>query len=268
MLRSGRKVKTLLKVLIASTLVGAPFARAQIDHFPPPVRVQQLMGLKVEDTDGQKIGSIRNLILDARTGELKYAVIGSGGFLGVRSVLRLAPTQIMSAATTKRQTLAINSTMDEWRNAPVFRPSQIALLSQPYNARKIAYSFAASRSLSQTGAGKRINAQPELLKFASDFMGQRVVNSKQERIGEVLDLLVSFGPPHPAFAIISTGKFLRNGHHYVIPLNALAQGNGKKLLADVDNSALETAPPFTEEIWNAPSLSATPAIYRYSKIGE
>ena len=268
MLRSRGKVKTPLILLIASAMVGAPLVRAQTDHFPPPLRAGQLMGLKVEDTDGKKIGSIRNFILDARTGELKYAVIASGGFLGVRSALRLAPVQIMSAATTKRQTLAINTTMDEWFNTPVFKPSQLAWLSQPGRAREIASSFAASRSLSQTGAWKQTNAHPHMLKFASDFIGQHVVNPQQQRIGEVLDLLVSFGPPHPAFAIISAGKFFRDGHHYVIPLRALKSDNSRKLFAYVDSNALETAPPFTDEVWNALSPGGSSAIYRYSKIGE
>lgn len=268
MLRSCRKVKTLFIVLIASTMFGAPFCRAQTDHFPPPVRAGQLLGLKVEDTDGQKIGSIRNLILDARTGELKYAVIASGGFLGVQSTLRLAPSQIMSAATTKRQTVAINATKNEWLNAPLFRPSQLVSLSESYRDRQIANSFSASRSLSRTGAEKQTNMQPAMLRFASDFMGQHVVNTKQQRIGEVLDLLVSFGPPHPAFAIISTGKFFRDGHHYVVPLSALAQDNRKRMLVNVDTSALETAPPFSNQVWNSPSLGGSSAIFRYSRIGE
>lgn len=268
MLRSRSKVKTLWIMLIVSTMVGAPHVRAQTDHSPPAVRAAQLMGLKVEDTDGQRIGSIRNLILDARTGELKYAVIASGGFLGVRSTLRLAPTQIMSAATTKRQTLAINSTMNEWLDAPVFKPSELASFAEPHRTREIANSFAASRSLSRTGAGKQTNTQPVTLKFASDYIGQRVVNPKQQRVGEVLDLLISFGPPHPAFAIISTGKFFQDGHHYVIPLSALTQDNRKRLLTSVDTSALETAAPFTEQVWNSPIPGGSSVVYRYSKIGE
>lgn len=268
MLTSRGKVKTLLIVLIVSTMAGMPFVRAQADHFPPPVRAGQLLGLKVEDTDGQKIGSIRNLILDARTGELKYAVIASGGFLGVQSTLRLAPSQIMSAATTKRQTVAINTTKDEWLGAPVFKPSQLASLSEPHRTRQIANSFSASRSLSQTGAKKPANTQPVTLKFASDFIGQHVVNPQQQRIGEVLDLLVNFGPPHPAFVIVSTGRFFRGGYRVLIPLSALRQNNRKTLLASVDSSSLETAPPFTEEIWNTPGADGSSAIYRYSKIGE
>lgn len=268
MLSSCREMKTLL-MLIALSMIGAPFVRAQAGHFSPPLRAEQLMGLKVEDTDGQRIGSVRNLILDARTGGLKYAVIASGGFLGVRSTLRLAPAQIISAATTKRQTLAINATMHEWLNAPAFKSSQLASLSEPDQAREIASFFAASRSLSQTSSDEQTNTQPQTLKFASDFIGQRVVNPKQQRIGEVLDLLISFGRPHPAFAIISTGKFFREGHHYyVIPLSALTKDNPRKLRANVDSSALETAPPFTEQVWNMPNLSDSLAIYRYSRIGE
>ena len=284
MLNCPNGMKALFPLLIALMMVCAPLVRGQTNEFSPPLRAQQLMGLKVEDTDGRTIGSIRNLILDTHSGQLKYAVIGSGGFLGVRSTLRLAPSQIMSAATTKRDTLAINTIMAHWIHAPVFRSSQLASLSEPDRAREIADYFeapditASAGILTATGSGaaKPTNAQPagnaaaqpESLKFASDLIGLRVVNSKQQRMGEVLNLLVSFGAPHPIFAVVSTGKYFRRGHRYVMLLSALRSEGGNVLVTDVGSSALESAPPFTQKVWDTMNLSGQPAVYSYSKSAE
>lgn len=198
----------------------------------------------------------------------------------MRSTLRLAPSQILSAATTKRDTLAINTTMNQWLHAPVFRSSQLASLSEPDRAREISDYFEPPNKTTPTGplpatgssaavpATNASKAQSKPLKFATDLMGLRVVNSRRQRVGEVLDLLVSFGPPHPAFGVISTGKFFRRGHRYVTPLSALRSEDGNTLVADVSAGDLEKAPPFTQQVWNTANPGDQTAIYSYSKSGE
>src|SRR5215831_16370296 len=107
MLKCSGVAKTLITILVLIAAI-AQVAHAQTHEFSAPLRSTQLMGLKVEDTDGEKVGTLRNLILDMQTGQIKFAVIASGGFVGIGSALKLAPVQIMSAATTKRETLSIN----------------------------------------------------------------------------------------------------------------------------------------------------------------
>lgn len=40
-------------------------------------------GTAVYDTDDQKIGTITRLMIDKRSGQVAYAVVGFGGFLGI-----------------------------------------------------------------------------------------------------------------------------------------------------------------------------------------
>jgi sporulation protein YlmC with PRC-barrel domain len=134
MLKCWGLVKTLFTVVLVSLASFAHVGFAQTTGSSPPLKAAQLMGLKVEDTDGRKVGTVRNLIIDMRTGRIRYAVIGSGGFIGVRSTLKLAPAQIMSAATTKRETLSVNATMEQWKNAPTFKSSQLSSLAEPGRA--------------------------------------------------------------------------------------------------------------------------------------
>lgn len=273
-------LKIALGLLLALIVVCPQISTAQDREFSPPLKAAQLMGLKVEDTDGRTVGIVRNLIIDTRSGQTRYAVIASGGFMGVGSSVRLAPSAIMSAATTKREILSINTTLAQWRGAPAFRPSQLATLAAPAHAKEIARYFGKSESrttgtpglsLSATGASASTvtNMRPDMLKFASDLMGKTVVNRQRQKIGEVMDLLVGFGEPHPAFAIISTGKFLWHGQQYAIPLATLNfTEDGRKLMAEADSAALQEAPPFNQQVWETVDLTAKPGIYRYSKGGE
>lgn len=247
-------------------------ARAQIGEFSPPLRAAQLTGLKVEDTDGQKVGTMRNLILDTRSGQIKFAVIGSGGFMGVRSTLRLAPAQIMSAATAKRETLSINTTLSRWKGAPTFTRSQLASLGDPDESERIS-SYFVNSDLRTTGVsgtprranGRQTNASPEALKMVSDLIGKTIVNHQRQKIGEVVDVLVGFGRTHVAFAIVSTGKFPWLSREYVIPVTALGPGASKsRMMVDADAATLQKAPPFDQKVWDA-GAPETPAVFSYSK---
>lgn len=275
MLKYSGLVKTLLTTVLVLIAGIDQIARAQTHEFSPPLRATQLMGLKVEDTDGRKVGTVRNLILDARTGQIKFAVIGSGGFIGVRSELRLAPAQIMSAATTKRETLSINTTLNRWKGAPTFSRSQLAFLAYPDESERIALYFVKSDSRASGTSGtplrvssRQTNASPGALKLASDLIGKTVVNRQRQKLGEVVDLLVGFGRTHVAFAIVSTGKFVWRGREYAVPVQVLSPGeSNSRLMVDADTATLQKAPPFDQKVWDADGL-ANPAVFSYSKSQE
>ncbi len=276
MLKRPAAVKILFAFCLAVAFILAPGVEAQSNSVSLPLEARQLMGMKVENSDAQKVGTVRNLVLDFKTGKLKYAVVGWGGFLGVRATLRLVPSEVLSAATTKRQTLAVNATSSQWNNAPLLKLSSLASLDGANHAREISRYFESlpksaamtpTSSLSTTGrtAGPVTNVlQPEL-KFASDFIGVRVVNQKQEKIGEVMDLLVRFGEPRPAFAIISSGRLFHREHQYAVPLSALnSSADNNKLTLNADTLALQQAQPFNHQVWAASVSNDFSRVYQYS----
>ncbi len=272
MLKRPGGINILFAALILGVVISSLAATAQTNDVFTPLRARQLMGMKVEDSDGQKAGMIRNLVLNMSTGNLRYVVIGSGGYLGVHTTLKLAPAQVMSAATAKRQTLAIHVTTTRWRDAPTFKYSGLAEIAEPDRATEISHYFQVSairtakrmaRPLSKTGRDAAAERKPAELRFASDLMGMRVVNQKQEKIGEVLDLLVSFGEPHAAFAIISSDRLFHHDSQYAVPLNTLSRSDDK-LILDADIAVLQQAPPFDRTAWESRGTDGSRQVYRYS----
>lgn len=277
MLKRSATLKILLALPLAFTLVWALVGAAQTTPLSPPLKADQLIGLKVEDSDGQKVGTIRNLVLDLRSGELKYVVIGSGGVLGLGNQLRLAPAEVISAATAKRSTLAIHVSSWRWRNAPAFKPSTLADLANPSRAKEISDYFAPALSqvqpmhpLSSTGHDANEISSPKMVpRFASNLIGARVTNMQGEKIGNVMDLLVSFGPPRPAFAIISTGHILQHGRQYAVPLSALVWTDQSKLLVlNAKPGSLQDPPPFNLQAWEAHRTNYFERVYLYSRLGD
>jgi sporulation protein YlmC with PRC-barrel domain len=258
-------------MLVLGVLSVPLAATAQTNHMPGPLRARQLIGMKVEDSDGQNAGTIRNLVLNMNTGNLRYAVIGTGGFFGVDATLKLAPATALSAATTKRQTLALHATTTQWRNAPAFESSELAEIGKPGRASEISHYFQVSAtrasgrtmpSLSKTGREGTPDKQSGELKFTSDLIGKKVVNTKQEKIGDIADLLVSFNEPHTAFVILSGGRLFHREYQYAIPLTAINHSDNKFVL-DVDATTMKQAPPFDQAAWEAQGTNTTHSIYRY-----
>jgi sporulation protein YlmC with PRC-barrel domain len=76
------------------------------------------------------------------------------------------------------------------------------------------------------------------------IMGQSVYNDKDERVGEVEDIIIA---PNKAvsYAIIGAGGFLGIGNHDVaIPVNQFKVSEGKLVLAGATKEALKAIPEF------------------------
>ena len=60
-------------------------------------RVQNIIGSRVMDLEGEDIGSIDSLVIDIDTGGVLYAVLEFGGFLGIGDKLFAVPWQSLAA---------------------------------------------------------------------------------------------------------------------------------------------------------------------------
>src|SRR5437588_12682376 len=117
--------------------------------------VSRLLGMTVESSDGQKLGRVRNFAADMATGEIKYAILSSGGFLGIGSRLKIAPNGALSLATAKRGIVALNTTAFRWKDAPEFKKSELALLNHEDRAEPI-YKFYGLSPRLETRLGQSI----------------------------------------------------------------------------------------------------------------
>jgi len=150
----------------------------------------------------------------------------------------------------------------------------LAEIADHEHASEISHYFRVSTAKPSNGMGKTLqktgrdsDRQPAELRFATDLMGRKVVNGKQEKIGEVLDLLVSFGEPHPAFVVLSTGRLFHREHQYAVPLSAFKHSDGK-LVLDADAATLQQALPFDQAAWKSGGTNSLHPFYQYSTPGE
>src|SRR5919201_869381 len=60
-------------------------------------RASKLIGADVENPSGQNLGDIKDIVLDPQTGQIAYAVLGFGGFLGMGEKYFAIPWTALSA---------------------------------------------------------------------------------------------------------------------------------------------------------------------------
>lgn len=78
-----------------------------------------LTGTNVENAEGQSLGKIEDLMIDVDTGEVDYAVVSFGGFLGLGDKLFAVPLEAMKADTVHEK-FVLNESKERLENAPGF----------------------------------------------------------------------------------------------------------------------------------------------------
>jgi sporulation protein YlmC with PRC-barrel domain len=65
------------------------------------IRASQLIGMNIENQKGEGVGEINDLVIDGNTGQVRYAAVTYGGFLGLGDKLFAVPFE---AFKVRRQT--------------------------------------------------------------------------------------------------------------------------------------------------------------------
>lgn len=64
---------------------------------PGTVRASQLIGTNIQNSQGESVGEINDLVLDSKTGKIRFVALTYGGFLGVGNKLFAVPFEAFQA---------------------------------------------------------------------------------------------------------------------------------------------------------------------------
>jgi sporulation protein YlmC with PRC-barrel domain len=81
------------------------------------IRATKVIGTNVNDASGQKIGQIEDVMLDKESNSILYAVVGFGGFLGVKEKFHPVPWPAL-AYDPDTQAYVVNYTREQLQAAP------------------------------------------------------------------------------------------------------------------------------------------------------
>jgi sporulation protein YlmC with PRC-barrel domain len=109
------KVKTLERMAVCIALCSQVLLAAQQTDQPNGVRVSKLKGAEVKSNDGEDLGKVEDLIVDPKTGQITFAIVGKG-ILGVSSKSRPVPWQAVKINSEKQVT--VNMDKQKMDSAP------------------------------------------------------------------------------------------------------------------------------------------------------
>lgn len=235
---------------------------------------KDLMGKNVETKFGDKIGSVKDLVVDVRSGRVDYVIVSSGGVAGIGSQEKAVPPSALSTQTTKRNTLSLDMKEDGWKSAPNFDKSQLASLGDQTQMQQI-YKYyqkqppvmasqpPATPAPSPTGRASGTQVQAGNLQLASDLIGKEIVDRQGQEIGKVSDLLVDVNGTKEVFAVLKPGSKIQELNRepgkqiYAVPVSSfnLNSGEKDKVVTQLSFDQFQQARPFDRASW--PESGAT-----------
>ncbi len=97
---------------------------------PEVMGASTLSGDSVVDRTGEKLGEIKEIMVDVPTGRVAYAVLSFGGFLGMGDKLFAVPWSAMTLDTDNKQFI-LDVEKDRLRDAPGFDKDHWPSMAQP-----------------------------------------------------------------------------------------------------------------------------------------
>jgi sporulation protein YlmC with PRC-barrel domain len=95
-----------------------------------------LVGDDVCTLEGDTLGKLKEIMLDVRSGRVAYAVVSSGGFLGLDSKLFAIPWRALRLDTVNKR-LVLDVKKESLENAPGFDPDRWPDMEDPSWANQI-----------------------------------------------------------------------------------------------------------------------------------
>jgi sporulation protein YlmC with PRC-barrel domain len=241
-----------------------------------------LVGMKVNSPSGEDIGKIEDVVIHPG-GEVAYAVLSFGGFMGMGDKLFAVPWNVLqtkdkdaaekgvaagtgdardakhdgkadvSNAARKQQRIVLPVEKERLKSAPGFDKDTWPTMASLDWARDVDAFYRNDRSTSSrpVEAANRTTT-PAILRY-SDLKGFNVETPTGDKLGDIKELAIDMDG-RISYAALSVGGFLGIGDRVVaVPWDALKvtregdKGEKKKITLAATKDRLEQAPVFKKE---------------------
>jgi len=243
-------------------------------------RASEIERMKVRNEAGKELATVKDIVIDTRTGDIRYAAVSYGGFLGLGDKLFAIPWyafQRRHDASSGKDSLVLNIDEQTLKNAPGFDKSQWPNFGDTkfteesekhygkyrdntanragvdVKAGSVSVEVNANKDQNSTQASR--DASKDLVLRAHEIIGMTVRNQSNKDLGSVNDLMVDMGAGKVRYAALSYGGFLGVGNKlFAVPWSAFRcdrypNSNKHFLELSINEDTLKNAPGFDKDKW-------------------
>lgn len=220
---------------VSITYAGRPLAQEDSHAIPDTNAVQltpggesvlisakTILGSEVRNPAGEKVGKLDQLMVSPEDGQVKFAILAIGGFLGINDKLFAVPWSSISVSTGEKSELVLNMDKGILQEAPSFELETVP-------------------DLSSVDEGALLSAKT--------ILGSNVINQSGEDVGEIEELMIDLRPEdgRVEYAVLAIGGFLGiNEKLFAMPWQTLSFSTDEKsrLVLNLDRELLAKAPSY------------------------
>jgi len=240
----------------------------------PANKVSSLVGMGVKDISGEKLGDIKDVIIDTQSGKVAYTIFGTDG---KERLFAVPLSAYQPSSDHKHLILAIDK--QKFESAKGFDKKSYPSINSPgYEAEmfwipgRTAVNTSANESgkynagISSTGKdsanrGFSGTGAPMDYNKGSKLIGMNVKNQHNDNLGEIKEVVVDFGTETVSYVVLGSGGALGIGEKmFAVPLQAFSLSTDQKhLVLNANKDRLQTAQGFDKNSWpsvNNPSWGA------------
>jgi len=227
-------------------------------------RSSDIIGLDVKNNKHEDLGKIDDLVIDMKTGEVRYAAIAHGGVAGIGSKFFAVPWQKMTfmfgepnKADSRHFMLDVNK--EQFENSPGFDSSHWPNVADPQWGASVDKHYNIDRNARDTATtnntdnSKGQNIAYETVFRASKIKGMEVRNANNEHLGSIDDMVIDVSKGHVKYLALSYGSWFTGGNKlFAVPLSSftLTHDNNKTFFTvNVSQDTLKNAPGFEKDRW-------------------
>lgn len=208
---------------------------------PHAMRASKIIGENVIDAQGDKLGEIEDLVIDANGQAVRYAVLSHGGVLGVGEKRFAYPVSLLKTKDGSDD-LVLNVSKEKLEKAPGMESGK-----SPFDND---YAAEVDRYYGTSSDG---SANRQLVR-ASELIGKDIDDRSGKDAGEIEDLIVDLAGNRVEYAVIDFDDSWAkesDGKLVAIPLESLKMPADKddKLVIDAPAESVDMSRAFSENQW-------------------
>lgn len=181
--------------------------------------LRRYAGLEVRTDGGERLGTLKDFVIDAASGKIAYAVVSSGGVLGAGDTLRAVPANAVQRSTAI-DGFVIHIDPARWTDVP-------ALSEDDFDSGRVSISTDQQRRLHELFETEpaaielaATSSDSMQLQRASEIRG-KAIQSGQQNVGDIEEIVIDLDRGTAAALVAPTNEFTAADADYLVPIQRL-----------------------------------------------